>query len=254
MSVSEHRESVLVCDGDLQTLRALRMLLRDARFDVRVTQTAEDALAQATVHTPDAVILEMTLVDSTGTAVCRRLREWSSVPIIILSSVSDEDGVLDAFRAGADDYVVKPFRPGELVARVHAHLQRAQVPRDDPVIACGELHVDLAARVVHREGQQIRLTPIEYRLLRALVRNRGRLLTHTALLQNAWGAAYASDSQTLRAHMANLRRKLGSPTSTGPIRTYPGVGYLFDASGDPSPGRPTVASGRSQPVAAVRAA
>ncbi|MBV9196983.1 MAG: response regulator transcription factor, partial [Solirubrobacterales bacterium] len=127
MSVSEHRESVLVCDGDLQTLRALRALFRDARFDVRVTQTAEDALAQATVRTPDAVILEMTLVDSTGPTACRRLREWSSVPIIILSSVSHEDQVVDAFRAGADDYIVKPFRPSELVARVHARMQRARV-------------------------------------------------------------------------------------------------------------------------------
>jgi two-component system KDP operon response regulator KdpE len=221
---------------------------------VRVTQTAADALAQATLRVPDAVILEMTLVDSTGTAVCQRLREWSSVPIIILSSVADEARIVDAFLAGADDYIVKPFRPTELVARVHAHLRRAGVRGDAPVIVCGDLHVDLAARVVHREGQQIRLTPSEYRLLCALVRNRGRLLTHIALLQNAWGAAYAGDRQTLRAHMANLRRKLGSPTSTGPIRTYRGVGYLFDASADPSPARPTVASGRSHPVAAVRAA
>jgi two-component system KDP operon response regulator KdpE len=254
VSANGHRQSVLVCDDDLQTLRALRMLLRDAGFDVRVTQTAEDALAQATLRVPDAVILEMTLVDSTGAAVCQLLRDWSSVPIIILSNVSDEDRIVDAFRAGADDYIVKPFRPGELVARVHAHMQRAQVRGDDPVIACGGVQVDLAARVVHRPGQKIRLTPIEYKLLSALVRNRGRLLTHNALLQSAWGAAYAGDRQTLRAHMANLRRKLRSPSSNDPIRTYPGVGYLFDAPADPFPARPTVASGRSQTAAAVRAA
>jgi two-component system KDP operon response regulator KdpE len=119
---------------------------------------------------------------------------------------------------------------------------------------CGELRVDLAARVVRRAGQQIRLTPIEYRLLSALARNRGRLLTYNALLENAWGAAYAGDRQTLRAHMANLRRKLRSSSSTGPIRTYPGVGYLFDASADPTSARPPVARGRPHPVAAVRAA
>jgi two-component system, OmpR family, KDP operon response regulator KdpE len=252
VSANAIRQSVLVCDGDLQTVRALRSLLRDAGLDVRVTQTAEDALSQVKLQVPDAVILEMTLVDSTGAAVSQRLREWSSMPIIILSSVSDENRVVDAFRAGADDYIVKPFRPSELVARVHAHLQRAGVPGDDPVIVCGELQVDLATRVVHRAGQQIRLTPIEYKLLGALVRNRGRLLTHNALLQNAWGAAYANDRQTLRAHMANLRRKLRSPTSTGPIRTYPGVGYLFDASANPSPVRPPGTSGRSPSVAAAR--
>jgi two-component system KDP operon response regulator KdpE len=118
---------------------------------------------------------------------------------------------------------------------------------------CGELQVDLAARIVHREGQQIRLTPIEYKLRYALVRNRGRLLTHHALLQNAWGAAYADDRQTLRAQIANLRRKLRSPSSNGPIRTYPGVGYLFDTSANPFPARPPVVSGRSSTVAAVRA-
>jgi two-component system KDP operon response regulator KdpE len=254
VSANGIRQSVLVCDGELQTVRALRSLLRDAGLDVRVTQTAEDALSQARLHVPDAVILEMTLVDSTGAPVSQRLREWSSMPIIILSNVSDEDRVVDAFRAGADDYIVKPFRPGELMARLQAHLERAAVRGDDPVIVCGELQLDLAARVVHREGQQIRLTPIEYKLLAALVRNRGRLLTHNALLKNAWGAAYAGDRQTLRAHMANLRRKLRSANENDPIRTYPGVGYLFDASANPFPARPPVSSGRSQTLTAVRAA
>jgi two-component system KDP operon response regulator KdpE len=204
------------------------VVLSDAGLLVRATHTAEDALARAALRVPDAAIIEMSLADSNGTEVVRRLREWSSMPLIILSGVSDEDRIVEAFQAGADDYIIKPFRPRELVARVHGHLERAQVGDHEPVILCGGLRIDLVARVVCRDGQETRLTPIEYKLLCALVRNCGRLLTHDAPLRNVWGAAYAEDRQTLRAHIANLRRKLSTPRSSGPIRTYPGVGYLFD--------------------------
>jgi two-component system KDP operon response regulator KdpE len=232
VGTTRERRSVLVCDNDLQTLRALRVVLGDAGLLVRVTQTAEDALARAALRVPDAAIIELALGDSNGTEVVRQLRECSSIPVIILSRVSDEDRIVEAFQAGADDYIIKPFKPRELVARVHAHLKRAAVGDDDPVILCGGVQIDLAARVVHAHGQEIRLTPIEYKLLCALARNRGRLLTHDALLRNVWGAAYAEDRQTLRAHIANLRRKLSAPRSTGPIRTYPGVGYLFEDPGN----------------------
>ena len=176
------------------------------------------------------------------------------MPVIIPSDVSDEDRMVDAFRAGADDYIIKPFRPRELVARVHAHLKRAAVRDDEPVILCRGVQIDLAARVVRAHGQEIRLTPIEYKLLSALLLNRGRLLTHDALLRGVWGAAYAEDRQTLRAHIANLRRKLALPRSSGPIRTYPGVGYLFEdprsttAARQPS-AAPTAKSLRAVPAA-----
>jgi two-component system KDP operon response regulator KdpE len=224
------QRSVLVCDHDLQILRGLRAVLRDAGLLVQATQSTEAALLRAALRVPDAAIIEMGLVDSDGAALVRRLREWSSMPIIILSDVSDEDRVVDAFHAGADDYIVKPFRPRELVARVHAHLERASVGDGEPVISCRGVEVDLAARVVRRHGQDIRLTPIEYRLLHALARNRGRLLTHDALLQNVWGAAYVGDRQILRAHISNLRRKLAPPGSSGPIHTYRGVGYFFGSA------------------------
>jgi two-component system KDP operon response regulator KdpE len=172
-------------------------------------------------------IIELELVDASGTEICRRLREWSSMPLIVMSRVSDEDRIVDAFTAGADDYITKPFRPGEFVARLEAQLRRA-ITRDEPVIMCDDTRVDLAARVVRRDGREIRLTPIENRLLSALARNRGRLLAHEALLREAWGAARAEDRQTLRTHMANLRRKLAAPSSSGPIHTYPGVGYLLE--------------------------
>jgi two-component system, OmpR family, KDP operon response regulator KdpE len=230
--------SVLLCDSELQSIRVLKAVLRAAGLSVCAMQTAEEALTRAALHIPDLAIIEMDLVDSSGTEVCQRLREWSSMPLIIVSHVSDENRIVDAFAAGADDYVTKPFRPRELVARLGAHLRRATT-RDEPVIVSGEVQVDLAAQVVRRDGREIRLTPTEYKLLSALVRNRGRLLTHDALLRQVRGAAHAEDRQTLRAHMANLRRKLAAPSLTGPIRTYPGVGYLLeDDASPPSTERP----------------
>jgi two-component system KDP operon response regulator KdpE len=224
---SDHHPSVLVCDSELQSIRALKVVLRDAGLNVCAMQTAEEALTRAALHVPDLAIIEMELVDSSGTEVCRRLRQWSSMPLIIVSHVSDEDRMVDAFSAGADDYILKPVRPREFIARLLAHLRRATTV-DEPVITSGGVHVDLAARVVRRDGREIRLTPTEYKLLSTLLRNRGRLLTHDALLRQAWGAAHAEDRQTLRTHMANLRRKLAVPTSSGPIRTYPGAGYLLE--------------------------
>jgi len=219
--------SVMLCDSEPQSIRALKAVLRGAEVRVYAMQTAEEALTRAALHVPDVAIIELELVDASGTEVCRRLREWSAMPLIVVSRVSDEDRIVDAFTAGADDYITKPFGPREFVARLHAHLKRATT-RDEPVIVCDDVRVDLAARVVRREGREIRLTPIENRLLSALVRNRGRLLAHDALLREAWGAARVEDRQTLRTHMANLRRKLAAPNSSGPIHTYPGVGYLLE--------------------------
>ena len=219
--------SVLLCDSELQSIRALKAVLRTAGVSVYATQTAEEALTRAALYVPDLAIVEMELIDSSGIEVCRRLREWSSMPLVIVSYVLDEGRIVEAFSAGADDYITKPLRPREFVARLLAHLRRATT-RDEPVIVSGGVRVDLAAHAVRRDGREIRLTPTEYRLLSTLVRNRGRLLTHDALLRQAWGSAHAEDRQTLRAHMANLRRKLAAPSSTGPILTYPGVGYLLE--------------------------
>jgi two-component system, OmpR family, KDP operon response regulator KdpE len=239
--------SVLLCDSELQSIRALKAVLRAAGLSVCATQTAEEALMRAAFSVPDLAIIEMELVDASGTEVCRRLREWSSMPLIVASRVSDEDQIVDAFAAGADDYVTKPFRPRELVARLEAHLRRATT-RDEPVIVSGGVRVDLAAQVVRRDGREIRLTQTEHKLLSTLVRNRGRLLTHDALLREAWGAAHAEDRQTLRTHMANLRRKLAAPSSTGPIRTYAGVGYLLeDDTTEHSTERPAAGAGSARP-------
>ncbi len=224
------RPRVLVCDDEPQIVRALKVVLRDADFDVLPAETAEEALDLAATTPPDAAIIDLVLPDGDGIEVCRRLREWTEAPIIVLSAVGDEEEKVRALEAGADDYVVKPFGARELVARVQAALRRAREGGGEPVVAVDGLEVDLAAHMVRRDGEEIHLTPIEFQLLTALVRHRGRLLTHRALLTAVWGPRYADDTQSLRTHIANLRRKL-EPADEGNryIRTDPGVGYRFVA-------------------------
>lgn len=218
---------VLVCDDEIQILRALRVVLREAGFDVVTAQNAQDALDLVSVRPPDAAILDLVLPDGSGIDICREIRTWSTMPILVLSAVGEEDEKVRALEAGADDYVVKPFSPRELVARLQAALRRAGSATEDPVIVIGPLTVDLAARTVRRDGADVHLTPIEYGLLTTLARNRGRLITHRTLLTQVWGPEYADDTQTLRTHIANLRRKVEDPDPEAPrlIRTDPGVGY-----------------------------
>ena len=221
---------VLVCDDEPQILRALRVVLREAGYDVVPAETAQEALDRAAVQPPDAAIIDLVLPDGDGVEVCRALREWSRMPIIVLSAVGDEDEKVRALEAGADDYVVKPFAPRELVARLQATLRRATGDAGEPSIVADGLELDLAARVVRRDGAEVHLTPIEFSLLTALARQRGRLMTHRALLVEVWGPGYADDTQVLRAHIANLRRKI-EPAGGPPryIRTDPGIGYRFAA-------------------------
>jgi two-component system KDP operon response regulator KdpE len=203
------------------------VVLHGAGFEVDATRSARDALDRAAVRLPAAAIIELVLPDGDGVAVCGRLREWAPLPVLMLSAVGDEEEQVRAFDAGADDFLTKPFRPRELVARLHAHLRRAEPGGEEPCIELDGLEVDFAARVARRDGNEIHLTPTEFRLLAILIGNRGRLLTHNALLQQVWGASYIDARQTLRAHMANLRRKI-EPTG-GPrlIHTDHGVGYRF---------------------------
>jgi two-component system KDP operon response regulator KdpE len=221
-------ERVLVCDDELQILRALRVVLKDAGFEVTTTATAEEALDAASVHPPQAAIIDLVLPDGDGVDVCARLREWSDMPIVVLSAVGDETEKVRALNAGADDYVTKPFNPDELIARLNAVLRRAHGARAEPVVTAGPLEIDLAAHEVRLNGEPVHLTKTEFDLLRALAVNRGRLMTHRALLTDVWGPGYEDDTQVLRVHVANLRRKLGE-TGRGLIRTDAGVGYRFGA-------------------------
>jgi two-component system, OmpR family, KDP operon response regulator KdpE len=216
---------VLVCDDEVQILRALRVILRDADFEVVTAATAREALDSAAVGSPDAAILDLVLPDGDGVEVCRSIREWSDMPIIVLSAVGEEDQKVRALEAGADDYVTKPFGARELVARLQAALRRAAPAPDEPVLRAEGLEIDVAAHRVHRDGEEVHLTPIEFELLSVLARNRGRLMTHRSLLTEVWGSAYADDTATLRTHIANLRRKIDGERRY--IRTDAGVGYRF---------------------------
>ena len=221
---------VLVCDDEPQILRALRVILRDAGFEVITARTAQEALDAAALRAPDAAIVDLILPDGNGIDVCRSIREWSQMPILVLSAVGEETEKVRALDAGADDYVTKPFAPGELIARLNAALRRA-APAEEPTMSIDGLEVDLAGHRVTRQGEEIHLTPKEFDLLRVLARNRGRLMTHRALLGEVWGHAYEEDTHTLRVHIANLRRKIEpDPGAPRYIRTDPGIGYRFSAS------------------------
>jgi two-component system, OmpR family, KDP operon response regulator KdpE len=220
---------VLVCDDESQILRALRVILRDAGFEALPADNGEQALDLAAVRNPDAAILDLVLPDMDGVEVCRRLREWSKMPIIVLSAVGEEDIKVRALAVGADDYVTKPFSPRELIARLQAVLRRSGSEPGDAVIRADGLEVDLAARVVRRDGVEVHLTPTEFDLLRVLATNRGRLVTYRELLTSVWGHGYSDDTQVLRGHVANLRRKIEPPDGPRYVKTDPRVGYRFAA-------------------------
>ena len=221
-------QRVLVCDDEPQILRALRVILRDAGFEVDPAATAAEALDRAAVSPPHAAIIDLVLPDGDRIEVCRQLREWSAMPIIVLSAIGEEDQKVRALGAGADDYVTKPFGSRELVARLQAALRRATPTPDEPVLRADGLEIDVAAHRVHRDGDEVHLTPIEFELLSVLARNRGRLMTHCSLLVEVWGPAYSDDTATLRTHIANLRRKIEPPGADRRyILTDAGVGYRF---------------------------
>ena len=221
---------VLACDDELKILRALKLVLRPEGFEVLTAASIEEALDVVALSGVDAAIVDLVLPDGSGIDLCRRLREWSSMPIIVLSAVGQQEEKVRALRAGADDYVTKPFDPQELVARLEAVLRRVAPEPEERVVAAAGLEVDLAAHVVRRDGEEIHLTRTEFGLLRVLVRNRGRLMTHRDLLVDVWGPEYADDVTVLRGQIANLRRKLepAGGQRRHYIRTEPGVGYRFD--------------------------
>ena len=223
-------ERILVCDDDPQIRRALGLILRDAGYEVTVASTAREALDRASLTGPHAAIVDLMLPDQPGIEVCRALREWSDMPILVLSAIGEEATKIEALHTGADDYVTKPFGPGELVARVQAALRRAGRTTAEPRVEVDGLVVDLAAHAVWVDGEVVRLTPIEFSLLRALVTNRGLLMTHRRLLEEVWGPGYSDATPVLRTHVANLRRKLQVGEQPRRfIRTDAGVGYRFAA-------------------------
>jgi two-component system KDP operon response regulator KdpE len=227
-----HAPRVLVVDDEPQIVRALKVVLREAGFEAVPAETGSEALDLAAVRPPDAAIVDLVLPDVDGISVTRTLREWSEMPILVLSAVGEEEQKVRALEAGADDYITKPFGARELVARLNAALRRATRGEEQPSIVVDGLEIDLAARIVRRNGEPVHLTPIEFDLLRVLIRNRGRLMTHRKLLAEVWGAEYVEDIQPLRTHIARLRAKIEPEDAAGArgprlIVTDPGVGYRF---------------------------
>lgn len=220
---------ILVVDDEPQIRRALRAGLHANGFDVEVAADGESALDMSALHPPDAVILDLGLPGIDGTEVIRRLREWSTVPIIVLSVRGSERDKVLALDAGADDYLTKPFGMEELLARIRVALRHATSRASvEPVLEFGDLRVDLARRVVTRAGLEIHLTPTEYDLLRELALNAGRVLTHHMLLSRIWGPASSDEVGYLRVYVNQLRRKIEpDPARPRYIITEPGVGYRF---------------------------
>ena len=216
----------LVIDDEPQIRRLLRVTLEANGYRVFDAATGNDGVAQAAQRKPDVVLLDLGLPDLVGLAVLKRIREWSKVPVLILSVRDQEEEKIAALDSGADDYVTKPFNSGELLARLRAALRHGQPQGADAIFQVGNLEVDLSKRLVLKDGTEVKLTPIEYSLLRLLVTHAGKVLTHRQLLTGVWGEKAVGQSHYLRVHMAHLREKLeANPATPEMIVTEPAVGY-----------------------------
>lgn len=228
---------VLVVDDDPALLRALRLALRAAHHDVITTTNGTDGLEQVTRVSPEVVILDLGLPDMDGMTVCRRIRAWSDVPIIVLSATSSEDRKVAALDEGADDYVTKPFGMAELEARIRAVLRHRVRPENDggpDQITVGSLHLDLVRHQADIDGTLVELTAKEFDVLAFLASNPGKLCTHQMILRAVWGSTYSKEAQYLHAYIHRLRQKLGEESSVV-IKTAPGVGYSINAEATPHP-------------------
>jgi two-component system KDP operon response regulator KdpE len=221
---------VLVVDDEPQIRRALSINLRARGFDVDVAPDGEQALDLAARKHPDVVVLDLGLPGIDGVDVIRGLRGWSQVPVVVLSVRDAEGDKVAALDAGADDYVTKPFGMDELLARLRAALRRTAPAEEEALVETDDFTIDLAAKKVRRDGEEVRLTPTEWHLVEVLVRNRGRLVAQRQLLQEVWGPQYHDETNYLRVFMAQVRRKLESePAHPRYFITEPGMGYRFEA-------------------------
>lgn len=224
--MSETGQRILVVDDESPIRRYLRAALSAQGFSIYEAANGEEALNAVISNRPDIIILDLGLPDIDGIEVTRRLREWSQTPIIILSVREAEQDKIAALDAGADDYLTKPFGTGELMARMRVVMRRQSNKPEEPILQVGELRMDLARRLVSIRGEDISLTPTEYDILRLLMQNAGKVITHHHLLRQVWGNAYESEMHILRVNISNLRRKIElDPSRPHYILTEPGVGY-----------------------------
>ena len=228
--MSEQAVRVLVVDDERSIRRFLKASL-GSQYTIFEATSGVEALASVAADRPDVIILDLGLPDLDGVEITRQLREWTQIPIIVVTVREQEKDKIAALDAGADDYLTKPFGVGELMARLRACLRRSAQGESEPVFKNGDLIVDLANREVQVGGKSVLLTPTEYDLLRALVKHAGKVLTHRQLLRTVWGVAYESETHMLRVNVSNLRHKIESnPTRPSYIITEPGVGYRLKTS------------------------
>jgi two-component system KDP operon response regulator KdpE len=226
----QHR--VLVIDDEAAIRRFLHSALSSDEFLLHEAESGHSGLSAVAGFRPEVVLLDLGLPDIDGIEVIRRIREWSQVPIIVLSVRDQEDDKVAALDAGADDYLTKPFGVGELLARMRASLRRSQTTTPEPVFLCGELVVDFSLRRVTVAETDVQLTPTEYDLLKLLTAHAGKVLTHSFILKQIWGIAYQDQPQILRVTISNVRKKIErDPARPKYITTEPGVGYRFKTAG-----------------------
>ena len=224
--------SALIIDDEKQIRRLLRIALEGADHHVFEAETGEAGLSEIAQRRPNVVLLDLGLPDMDGVEVLRRLREWSDVPVLILSVRDDPEEKVEALDGGADDYVTKPFDTAELLARVRAAQRRSLKETGEPLFTSGPLRVDFTARLVKLNGNEIKLTPTEYSLLRVLVQNAGKVVTHRQLLRTVWGEKSESQAQYLRVYVTHLRKKLEPERDSPPlIQTEVGIGYRLCGEG-----------------------
>jgi len=222
---------ILIIDDELQICKLLEITLQSNDYKVIQANTAREGLLAAASHSPDLILLDIGLPDESGQEVLRKLREWYNKPIIILSVQSDEGNIVKALDNGANDYLVKPFRTGELLARIRTALRNISSDEEKTIINCKNLTIDLVGRTVKKDGEFIKLTATEYTLLALLTKNEGRILTHQFLLRQVWGPGYIDQSQYLRVFIAQLRKKIeNDPNQPEMIITASGVGYRFECN------------------------
>jgi len=223
--------TILIIDDEVQIRKLLQITLESNDYSVTQAATAKEGMITAASHPPDLILLDLGLPDDSGHNVLQQLREWYTKPIIILSVQSSEEDIVKALDNGANDYLVKPFRTGELLARIRSAIRGNLSQENDPVIDCGSLQIDLAARVVKKNNEIIKLTTTEYALLSMFLKNEGKVLTHHYLLREVWGPGYINQSQYLRVFIAQLRKKIEDDANR-PVHivTESGVGYRFVAT------------------------
>jgi len=218
---------ILVVDDEPQIRRFLRTSLDAHNYEVIEAVNGQEAIKRASTEKPEVIVLDLGLPDLDGLEVIKRIREWSAVPIIVLTARNREPDKIEALDQGADDYLTKPFGMGELMARIRTALRhRVQATGAEPVFKFGTVVVDLVKRIVTRDGDEVKLSPREYDLLRVLVQHAGRVLTHQQILREVWGPAHVEDTQYLRVYIGQLRQKLeANPEAPHYLITEPGVGY-----------------------------